>query len=70
MNKYLRRSLIGLLCGLVSSIVLTTTLRNPLLGIFVGVLVGMGVVNLFGTLALWQGCGMDTRPVTTKYKNR
>src|SRR5215510_2361717 len=41
MNKYLRRSLIGLLCGLVSSIVLTMTLRNSLLGIFLGVLVSV-----------------------------
>jgi len=41
MNKYLRRSLVCLLCGVVSSTVLTTTLRNSLLGIFLGVLVGM-----------------------------
>jgi hypothetical protein len=28
-----------------------------------------GVVNLSGSLTAWQSCGMDTSPVTTKYKN-
>ena len=28
-----------------------------------------GIVNLSGTPATWQSCGMDTPPATTKYKN-
>jgi hypothetical protein len=39
MNKYVRRSLIGLLCGLVSSVLLVVALRYSVLGIFLGVLV-------------------------------
>jgi len=57
MNKYLRRSLIGLLCGVVSSIVLTTTLRNPLLGIFLGLLVGVAYMLTF---APTPGAYIDT----------
>src|SRR5262245_33366996 len=47
MNKYLRRGLIGLLCGVVSSVVLTAPLRNPLLGILVGVPVGVAYLLTF-----------------------
>jgi len=28
-----------------------------------------GIVNLLGTHTVWQSCGMDTPPATTKYKN-
>ena len=28
-----------------------------------------GIVNLSGTPAAWQSCGMDTPPATSKYKN-
>jgi NADH:ubiquinone reductase (H+-translocating) len=47
MNKYLRRSLIGLLCGMVSSIMLTTILRSPFLGVVLGVLVGVAYTLAF-----------------------
>lgn len=40
-NKYLRRSLIGLVSGLVSSLLLTAALRNSFLGIVLGLLVGV-----------------------------
>lgn len=33
MNKYLRRGIIGLLCGLVSSVLLAATLRNGALNV-------------------------------------
>src|SRR5262249_3448454 len=41
MNKYLRRSLIGLLAGLASSVALVATLRHGLLGGFLGAVVGV-----------------------------
>jgi NADH dehydrogenase len=41
MNTYLRRSLIGLLCGLVSSIPLSLACHNVLLGTCIGVVVGV-----------------------------
>lgn len=41
MNKYIRRGIIGLLCGLVSSLLLAVALRNSVLGVFLGVLVGV-----------------------------
>jgi NADH dehydrogenase len=47
MNKYLRRGLIGLLCGVVSSIVLTTMLRNPLLGTSLGIVVSVTYMLAF-----------------------
>src|SRR5690349_3130461 len=47
MNKYLRRSLIGLLCGLFSSVLLSLALRNSLLGISVGTLVGVAYMLAF-----------------------
>ena len=28
-----------------------------------------GIVNLFGSLTVWQSCGMDAPPATTTYKN-
>jgi len=47
MNKYLRRGIIGLLCGLASSVLLAATLRNGALGILLGVLVGVGYALAF-----------------------
>ena len=47
MNKYVRRGLIGLLCGLVSSILLAAALKNPVLGILLGVLVGVAYALAF-----------------------
>jgi NADH dehydrogenase len=41
MNKYLRRALIGLVCGLVSSLLLAAALKNGALGALLGVLVGV-----------------------------
>src|SRR5262245_10032811 len=41
MNKYLRRGLIGLLCGLVSSVLLIMALRNGVLGVSLGALVSV-----------------------------
>jgi putative transposase len=28
-----------------------------------------GIINLLDTHTVWQNCGMNTRPATTKYKN-
>jgi NADH:ubiquinone reductase (H+-translocating) len=47
MNKYVRRSLIGLLCGLVSSVLLVVALRYSVLGVFLGVLVGVAYTIAF-----------------------
>ncbi|HJY81485.1 MAG TPA: FAD-dependent oxidoreductase, partial [Candidatus Binatia bacterium] len=47
MNKYVRRSVIGLLCGLVSSVLLVVALRNGILGVFLGVLVGVAYAIAF-----------------------
>ena len=47
MNKYVRRGIIGLLCGLVSSILLAAALKNPVLGILLGVLVGVAYALAF-----------------------
>lgn len=47
MNKYLRRALIGFLCGALSSVLLTAALRNDLLGVLIGVLVGVVYAILF-----------------------
>jgi len=47
MNKYIRRSIVGLLGGLVSSILLAAALRNSLLGILLGVLVGVAYTVAF-----------------------
>ena len=47
MNKYVRRGLIGLLCGLVSSALLVAALRNSVLGVFLGVLVGVAYTLAF-----------------------
>lgn len=41
MNKYVRRSIIGLLCGLLSSILLAAAFRNATLAILLGALVGV-----------------------------
>ena len=47
MNKYPRRSIVGLLGGVVSSILLAAALRNALLGILLGVLVGVAYAVAF-----------------------
>ena len=47
MNKYLRRGLIGLLCGLVSGVLLVIALRNSVLGISLGVLVSVSYTLAF-----------------------
>lgn len=47
MNKYVRRSLIGFLCGLISSILLAVALRNGVLSVFFGVLVGVAYTLAF-----------------------
>lgn len=41
MNKYVRRALIGLVCGLASSLLLAAALKNIALGVLLGVLVGI-----------------------------
>jgi NADH:ubiquinone reductase (H+-translocating) len=47
MNKYVRRSLIGLLSGLFSSLLLASALRNSVLGILLGMGVGIGYALAF-----------------------
>src|SRR5262249_19874783 len=47
MNKYIRRSIVGLLGGLVSSVLLAAALRNSLLGILLGILVGVAYTVAF-----------------------
>jgi len=47
MNKYIRRGIIGLLCGLVSSLLLAVALRNSVLGVFLGVFVGVAYTLAF-----------------------
>lgn len=47
MNKYLRRSLLGLLCGLLSSVFLALALHNTLLGMGLGVIVGVAFMVMF-----------------------
>src|SRR5512138_1973019 len=47
MNKYLRRSLIGLLCGLLSSVFLSLVFHNTLLGTTLGVIVGVACLVAF-----------------------
>lgn len=47
MNKYVRRGIIGLLCGLVSSILLAAALKNTALGILLGVFVGVAYALAF-----------------------
>ncbi len=42
MNRYLRRSLIGVLAGGVASSILVSTLGQPVLGVLLGVVVGIG----------------------------
>ncbi len=46
-NKYVRRSLIGLVSGLVSSLLLTAALRNSFLGVVLGLLVGVAYAIAF-----------------------
>ncbi|MBI3246122.1 MAG: FAD-dependent oxidoreductase [Deltaproteobacteria bacterium] len=47
MNKYVRRAMIGLLCGSLGSLLLVAALRNGFLGILIGVLVGVVYAILF-----------------------
>lgn len=47
MNKYLRRSLLGLLCGLLSSVFLSLALHNSVLGTGLGVIVGVAFMVMF-----------------------
>src|SRR2546428_525280 len=47
MDKYLRRSLIGLLAGLMSSLALAATLQSPLLGVVLGSIIGAGYAAAF-----------------------
>ncbi len=47
MNKYLRRSLIGLLAGLASSVALVATLRHGLLGGLLGAVGGVAYASAF-----------------------
>ena len=47
MDKYLRRSLIGLLAGLVASMALAATLSSSLLGVTLGIIIGVGYAVAF-----------------------
>jgi NADH dehydrogenase len=47
MDKYLRRSLIGLLAGLAASIALAATLSSSLLGVTLGIIIGVGYAVAF-----------------------
>src|SRR5262245_48138353 len=47
MDKYLRRSLIGLLAGLAASMALAATLSSPLLGMTLGSIIGVGYTVAF-----------------------
>ena len=47
MNKYLRRSLIGLLCGLLSSVFLSLAVHNSVLGTSLGVIIGVAYMLAF-----------------------
>jgi NADH dehydrogenase len=47
MNKYLRRALIGFLCGLLSSFLLVAALKNTLLGVTLGVTCGVAYALAF-----------------------
>ena len=47
MDKYLRRSLIGLLAGLTASMALVATLSSSLLGVTLGIIIGVGYAVAF-----------------------
>jgi NADH dehydrogenase len=47
MNRYLRRSLIGLLAGVLSGVILAITLPDHLTGLLLGILVGIGYTTAF-----------------------
>jgi len=47
MDKYLRRSLIGLLAGLAASVALAATLSSSFLGVILGIIVGVGYGSAF-----------------------
>jgi NADH dehydrogenase len=47
MNRYLRRSLVGLLAGAISSLLLATTLDNSALGVVLGTVIGIGYALAF-----------------------
>src|SRR5918996_5489014 len=47
MDKYLRRSLIGLLAGLVASMAFAATLSSSLLGMILGIIIGVGYAVAF-----------------------
>src|SRR5499425_1855633 len=47
MDKYLRRTLIGLLAGLAASIAVAATLSSSLLGVTLGIIIGVGYGSAF-----------------------
>src|SRR6266851_2951262 len=47
MNRYVRRSLIGLLAGVLSGVILAITLPNHLTGLLLGMVVGIGYTTAF-----------------------
>jgi NADH dehydrogenase len=47
MNRYLRRSLVGLLAGAISSLLLAATLDNSALGVVLGTVIGIGYALAF-----------------------
>ncbi len=79
MNRYIRRSLIGLLAGVLSSVILAITLPEHLAGLLLGILVGIGYTTAFrptprayaqsmmiaaaGGIALWGGISVILLPL-------
>src|SRR5216684_7191905 len=47
MNRYVRRSLIGLLAGVLSGVILVITLPEHLAGLLLGIVVGIGYTTAF-----------------------
>src|SRR5258706_625938 len=79
MNKYVRRSLIGLLAGVLSGVILVLTLPDQLVGLLLGILVGICYTTAFrpapqayvdsamraaaGGIVLWGGVSIILLPL-------
>ena len=79
MNRYIRRSLIGLLAGVTSGVILAITLPDHLAGLLVGMVVGIGYTTAFrpahkvyaqsmmmaaaGGIVLWGGISVILLPL-------
>ncbi len=79
MNRYVRRSLIGLLAGVLSGVILVITLPDHLAGLLLGIVVGIGYTTAFrpaprayaqsmmiaaaSGIALWEGVSVILLPL-------